>query len=143
MKFISSSYNEETGKSVVIVQHLGKKFKGVAFVHPSDKENASSFAGCEYAEIRATIQALKYERILMKKKADAAIEFVHACECYKNFIKDSKSAKVVYRQLNRRIARVNKLADEINDLYRQLEQKQTKREIIINAVKRYKTKKAK
>jgi N-glycosylase/DNA lyase len=79
----------------------------------------------------------------MKEKADAAIEFVHACECYKGFIKDSKSAKAVYRQLNRRIARVNELADEINDLYKQLEQKQNKRQIIINAVKRYKTKKTK
>ena len=143
MKFISSSYDEETGKSVVVLQHMGKKFKGVAHVHPSDKEIASSFAGCEYAEIRAMIQALKYERRRMKERADAAIEFVHACECYKGFIKDSKSAKAVYRQLNRRIARVNELADEINDLYKQLEQKQNKRQIIINAVKRYKTKKTK
>ena len=143
MKFISSSYDEETGKSVVVLQHMGKKFKGVAHVHPNDREIASSFAGCEYAEIRAMIQALKYERRRMKERADAAIEFVHACECYKGFIKDSKSAKAVYRQLNRRIARVNELADEINDLYKQLEQKQNKRQIIINAVKRYKTKKTK
>lgn len=143
MKFIDSFYDETKGFSRVVVQHLGKKFVGVANVHPEDKDIASSFAGCEYAEIRATIKALKYERKILKDKTDAAIDFVHACECYNNFVKDSKTAKTLYRQLNRRIDRVNKITDEINNLYRQLEQKQHQRKIILNAVKRYKTKKTK
>lgn len=143
MKFIDSYYDESTGKSRVIVQHLGKKFTGAAIVHPDDKENASSYAGCEYAEIRATIKALKYERKILKEKADASIDFLHACECYKDFIKDSKTARVMYRQINRRVARVNEITDQINDLYKELEQKQMRRKIIVNAVKHYKTKKNK
>lgn len=140
MKFISSYYDKENGKSTVVMQHLGRRFLGVAHVHPEDQEIASSYAGCEYAEIRATIKALKYERRILKEKADAAIDFVRACECYKDFSKDSKTAKVIYRQINRRIARVNALADQINDLYKALEKKQTKRQIILNAVKHYRSK---
>lgn len=143
MKFIDSYYNVETGFSEVWIQHLGVKFRGTATIHPEDKENASSYAGCEYAEIRATIKALKYERKILKAKADASIDFLHACECYKDFIKDSKTAKVMYRQVNRRIARVNEITDQINDLYKELEQKQVRRKIIVNAVKHYKTKKNK
>ena len=143
MKFISSYYDEKDGDSMVVIQHLGKKFIGEASVHPDDKEIASSYAGCEYAELRAKIKALKYERKIEKAKADAALDFVHSCECYKNFIRDSKTAKTIYRQLNRRIAKVNKLADEINELYKQIEQKQVKRQIILNAVKHYKSKKTK
>ena len=62
MKFIASYYNKETGKATVIMQHLSKKFVGEAFLNPEEKEKGSEFAGCKYAEIRATIKALKYDR---------------------------------------------------------------------------------
>lgn len=136
MKFISSSYDEETGVSSVTMQHLGKKFTGTAKIHPEEKEKQSAYAGCNYAEIRATIQGLKYERKLAKAKADEAIDFVKSCECYAQFDKDSPSAKAMYRQLNQRIKKVNDLADEINNLYRSLEMFIKRREIILNAMER-------
>ena len=136
MKFIESHYNEETGISTVIMQHLGKKFVGQAKIHPDDKENQSRFAGCEYAEIRAMIKALKNERKIAKNKADMAIDFIKACEGYAKFDKDSDAAKVMYRQLNRRIKKVNDITDEINKLLDDLDRKIHRRAIVTNAIKR-------
>ena len=117
MKFITHSYDEETGLSKVTIQHLGVKFTGYAKVHPTDKDNASELVGGNFAEMKATIKALKYERQLAKQKADEALDFVKAVENYAKFNKDDAAAKSMYRQLNQRIKKVNDLADEINELY--------------------------
>lgn len=142
MKFIKSYYNYETGESKVIMQHLGVKFSGKAQRHPEDELN-SNFIGCEYAEIRAIIKALKYERKLAKMKSDEAIDFVKACECYKDFNKNDPTAKVLYRQLNRRIQKVNNLTDQINVLYRVIENKKINSRIYSSAFKNLKAKKDK
>jgi hypothetical protein len=139
MKFINSSYDPETGLSTVVMQHLGIKFFGSARLHPDDKESASKYGGCIIAELRATISALKYERTIAKQKADEAIDFMKACEGYANFDKDSPTAKVMYRQVNRRIKRVNDITDEINNLIKEVQEQIYKRKIVINAIKRKKT----
>jgi hypothetical protein len=141
MKFISSSYDPEKGTSSVVMQHLGKKFEGTAKIHPDEFERKSEFAGCNYAEIRATIKALKYERQIAKNKSDEALDFVKSCEGYSKFDKDSPSAKAMYRQLNQRIKRVNDLADEINDLYRLLDVSIRRRDIILKAYNKKQSKK--
>lgn len=138
MKFISSSYNPDTGKSEVTMQHLGVKFTGTAQIHPDDWENASSYEGCFIAENRAIILALKYERYLAKKKSDEAIDLLKACEHYANFDKDSPTAKVLYRQVNRRIKKVNDITDKINNIYKALEMHTRARGTVIRAIKRKK-----
>lgn len=138
MKFIDSSYDSETGKSKVIMQHLGVKFVGTAKLHPDDWENASSYEGCFIAEQRAMILALKYERYLAKRKADEAIDFMKACNCYKNFDKESLTAKAMYRQLNQRIKKVNNITDKINELYKVIELHTHARATVLRAIKRKK-----
>ena len=118
MKFIAHSYNEDTGLSIVTIQHLGVKFTGYAKTHPDDVKVASELVGGTFAEMKATIKALKYERKLAKQKADDALDFVKAVENYTKFNKEDAAAKSMYRQLNQRIKKVNDLADEINDLYK-------------------------
>lgn len=138
MKFISSSYNPKTGKSEVIMQHLGVKFKGTAQIHPDDKENASNFAGCYLAELRAKILALRYERYLAKKKSDDAIDFMKSCKNYANFDPESPTAKAMFRQINRRVKKVNDLTDQINDLLNEIDIAIKRRQIVLNAIKRNK-----
>ena len=53
LKLLESSYEE--GVSCSIIQTDIGNFYGYAFVHPEDKEVASTFVGCEVAEYRATI----------------------------------------------------------------------------------------
>ena len=138
MKFISSNYDSKDGESYVVMQHLGKKFYGFANLHPDDKKNASEYAGCGLAELRSTVKALKYERKLAKNKSDEALDFVKACEGYAKFDPESNTAKVMYRQLNRRIKRVNDLTDKINDLLEEIKTFAQRREMIINAMKKKK-----
>ena len=135
MDFRDSYYNKSKGYAHVSVQHLGKVFEGEAWGHPEDKENWSEFAGCSYAETRAMINALKYERTIAKQKADDAIDFLKSCKCYKNFDSESETAKVLYRQINQRVKKVNDLADEINGLYDSLDKAIKRREIVVNALK--------
>lgn len=116
MKFISSSYDKETGISTVTMQHLGVKFKGAAKVHPEEKETASEFIGCHYAEQRATISALKYELELAKNDAKICQNFVKSLECYSKFNKKEESAKSVYKQLNIKLKKVKDLTTAINNL---------------------------
>lgn len=138
MKFISSTYESDCGKSFVEIQHLGVKFFGTAFLHPEDKERESKYAGCTLAELRATVAALKYERKLAKIKSDEALDFVKSCEGYAKFDPESDTAKVMYRQLNRRIKRVNDLTDKINKLLEEIKTFAQRREMIINAMKKTK-----
>ena len=138
MKFIKSCYDPDTGLSFVIMQHLGKKFVGEARLHPEDNENASRYAGCEYAEIRAAIKALKYERKIAKNKADQALDFYKSCIGYANFDPESNTAKVIKRQLNQRIKKVNDITDNINELMEELDKKIHRRAIVTNALKRKK-----
>ena len=139
MKFIDSDYDELTGISCVIMQHLGKKFTGEAYLHPEDTKG-SKYAGCRFAEIRAIIKALKYERALAKNKADMALDFVKSLECYSNFDKNSPEAKLMYRQLNKRIEKVNSLTDRINAAMQDLDLSIKQRDIITNALERKKDK---
>ena len=121
MRFIKADYNSVDGISGVIIEHLGQNFSGFAWVHPDDKENASEFAGCEYAEMRATIQALKYELKLEKKAYKECLNFVKACKCYKKFNEDDDTAKVMYRQLNRRKVKVEILQKRIEMIQEELD----------------------
>lgn len=138
MKFISSSYDPESGISAVTMQHMGVKFTGTAKLNPVEKEKGSKYAGCSYAEMRATILALKYERKIAKKEADACLNFVKSLECYSKFNKEEDSAKSVYRLLNKRIKRVNDITDEINFTMHQLQAAIKNREIVTKAIERKK-----
>lgn len=139
MKFISSDYDENTGISTVVMQHMGKKFVEQAFFHPED-ENPSRYAGCRFAEIRAIIKALKYERAIAKNKADMALDFVKSLECYAGFDKRTPEARLMYRQLNKRIKRVNDLTDRINAAMQDLDISIRQRSIVTKALERKKTK---
>jgi hypothetical protein len=141
MRFIKSEY--DNGHSLVIMEHLHGLFEGFARLHPDDANHASEYAGCAYAETRATIKALKYEHMLAKKDAETCRKFIKSCECYKNWDPESSTAKAAYRQLNRRIRKVNKLADEINNLMKGLEKSIWSRDITLKAIERKQTNQSK
>ena len=133
MKLIRASYYGRL--SAAEIEHCGRIFTGFAKLHPDDELRASKFAGPALAEKRAQIKALKYELKLKKEKCDECRKFVKACETYKNWDKDSPTAKAVYRQLNRRIKEVNKLIDIINDKMDEAVNWDSHRQIVTNALR--------
>ena len=140
MKIISSYFDPETGKSTVEIIHKKRIYKGTAYLHPEDNDYASKYTGCFYAHIRAEIKALKYEYKKEKELCEACRNFIKSCEQYNNFDKNDKTAKVMYRQINRRIKTVNKIADEINKRIELLYTKDKNIKIVRDALKRKKEK---
>lgn len=141
MKLIDCNYDKETGESVVRIEHMKKIFVGTAMVHPDDKEQASSYAGCSFAETRAIIAALKYERRKKIQKCEECRKYLKACEQYKDFDKSSPTARCMYRQLNRRIKQVDNLSEEINELIMSLKASIIKRDLVLKAIAERKSKK--
>ena len=138
MKFIASNYDKETGISTVVIEHMNTTFEGIAKLHPEDENVASEIVGGTYAEIRATIKALKYERKVEKEKCEECRRFLKACECYKDFDKESPTASTLYRQLNKRIDNVNDITQEINELILLLRGSIIKRDCILKALNKSK-----
>ena len=58
-KLIFSKYEESTGVSISVIRCRYGEFTGIARLNPEDRTNASSFVGCEIAERRAVIKALR------------------------------------------------------------------------------------
>lgn len=93
--------------STVIIKLNGFVFKGKAFCHPDDY--FSEFSGCKIAEMRAKRAALKFMLKQKQKEVHKLENFVKAVEGYKEFDKKSKTARCMYRQLNRYHAEVREL----------------------------------
>lgn len=59
---IKADYNENTGVSNVMIDTDLGAFTGQAKLHDEDKDYASKYTGCRYAETRATIKYLKMKQ---------------------------------------------------------------------------------
>lgn len=112
MRFLDSGTVKETGYSTVIIKHKGNEYVGQAKCHPDD--TFSEFTGCRYAQERAEINALKDEWKQKKHDCDECRKYLIAVSQYAGFDKESSTAKAMFRQLNRRIEEVNKLAEMIS-----------------------------
>ena len=112
MRFLDSGTVKETGYSTVVIEHKGNKYVGQAKCHPDD--TFSEFTGCRYAQERAEIKALKDEWKQKKHDCDECRKYLIAVSQYAGFDKESSTAKAMFRQLNRRIKEVNKLAEVIS-----------------------------
>lgn len=111
MKLVYADYKEDCGSSFCVVESdRGYAYFGHARLHPDDAEWASQFTGCRIAELRAELNALKDECQWAKAEYKFYKDFVTSCTQYKNWNPEEKSAKVVFRQLNRRRRAMEKAA---------------------------------
>ena len=62
VRLIKADYNENTGVSNVMIDTDLGAFIGQAKLHDEDKDYASKYTGCRYAETRATIKYLKMKQ---------------------------------------------------------------------------------
>lgn len=67
-KIIKSDYNKETGISYVQISTKYGVFEGISKLHPDDKDIASEFEGCRYAEIRAVLKFLQHSNLILSTK---------------------------------------------------------------------------
>ena len=111
MKFLKSWTFKDERLSQVHIEHKGHIFEGSAMCHPDD--DWSEFTGCKFAELRAILAALKAEYREEKLKLDAIKDFINATSQYKKFDNESGTAKAMYRQYNRRVKKLEELAEDI------------------------------
>ena len=136
MKLVNSFFYKDSGISICEVKYKGELYDGKARLHPEDADLASKYTGCRYAELRAEIKALKAEYKEEKAACEECRKFVKACTQYKNFDNESPTAKAMFRQLNRRIKRVNDLADKINQKMMDLDMAIKQKDIVHKALER-------
>lgn len=132
---IDSHYDEATGVSVVVIEYKGKRYNAHSTLAEEDRPFASNLTGCRYAYEKAIIKALKAERLEAIEKCEEVRKFVKALQHYKNFDKESPTAKCMFRQLNRRVNEVNKLTLIIDKKIFGLHQDFAKQNIVNNAIK--------
>lgn len=128
---VNSEYNKNTGTANVVVRGKhGDIGSGKARLHEEDREYGSELVGCGIAHARARINLKKKRYQRLKAECEANRKFVQTVMSYKNFDKTSDTAKCIFKQMNAKIAEVNRLATEISNDMTELEASITKREYL-------------
>lgn len=99
IKTIASDYNEDTGLSkVTLATDLGE-FTGYSKLHPEDKEIASHYAGCRYAEMRAGIKYMKAKARIVKYQLEPLNRIYKSLIQMNSFDNDNKGAKMLEKEI--------------------------------------------
>ena len=99
MKTIASEYDETTGISKVTVATDLGEITGYASLHPDDREIASNFAGCRYAEMRAGIEYMKKKIRIAKYQLEPLKKIYNSLIIKKNCNMNSKGIKLLEKEI--------------------------------------------
>lgn len=140
IKTKNTSYDENTGISKAwIATDLGDFF-GEAKLSPEDKDIASSFAGCEYAEIRAILKYAKFKIKILKYQLDPLLKIKQDYE-RTNFSKKCSIPNPAIIMINKQIERLQNNLSTITSNMNNLQSKlntdmNTRREIVEHILKK-------
>jgi len=99
MKTIESEYNEKTGVSKVTVATDLGLITAYAYLHPDDRDIASSFAGCRYAEMRAGIKYMKEKVKISKYQLEPLKRIYNDLSQKKYYNKNNNGAKMLEKEI--------------------------------------------
>lgn len=101
MKFnlVESHYNSDLGHSIVTIKTKYGNFTGTSQLYDEDKEIASSFRGCQYAEIKAIRQAYKAEIKEIDLKIKTLKDFEKVLKNMKKYNENSFEAKRLRKEI--------------------------------------------
>ena len=74
IKVLYANYDEDTGKSIVTIATDIGQFTGSSQLAEEDKDIASRYAGCEFAEMRAHIKYWKAKKFIYEQRMKALID---------------------------------------------------------------------
>lgn len=115
---IDTGYLEFSGTSIAIVRKGQNTFTATVALHDEDRDVASSFAGCQFAEIKAIIKGLKYD-LAERRKELRTLEIL-----YKDIInlrdfaalKHSQPVRFIRKQIKIKTAAVLAAKQAVEDL---------------------------
>ena len=104
IKMIKSNFDEITGISEVTIATDIGEFSGTSKLHDEDRNISSSFAGCQYAEMRAVIKYMKRKMHDLDMQIKGLTDFQSSLKCRKDYnhisIENSKTRRRIY-ELNK------------------------------------------
>lgn len=112
---VYAKYNPETGLSKVWIKNKYGIFMGKSRLHPDDKEFASEYIGCHFAEMKATINAYK------KKKQDLQLRLKELNYFYE-ILKSTKYTNLDSIEVRKLRKRIYILEKEIEQVEKEIEQ---------------------
>ena len=117
-KLIFSKYEESTGVSISVIRCRYGEFTGIARLNPEDRANASSFVGCEIAERRAVIKALKAqlrEVKAMQKAVKMIIQDLEKSKTYQKHSIENRRLRKSYWLYQKQILDIKKNISDIEE----------------------------
>ena len=134
IKMIKSNFDEITGISEVTIATDIGEFSGTSKLHDEDRNISSSFAGCQYAEMRAVIKYMKRKMHDLDMQIKGLTDFQSSLKCRKDYnhisIENSKARRRIY-ELNRQKEIWEK---RMNSLYERMLRNMEQREKVIEKI---------
>lgn len=134
IKMIKSNFDEITGISEVTIATDIGEFSGTSKLHDEDRNISSSFAGCQYAEIRAIIKYMKRKMHDLDMQIKGLTDFQSSLKCRKDYnhisIENSKARRRIY-ELNKQKEIWEK---RMNSLYERMLRNMEQREKVIEKI---------
>ena len=134
IKMIKSNFDEITGISEVTIATDIGEFSGTSKLHDEDRNISSSFAGCQYAEMRAVIKYIKRKMHDLDMQIKGLTDFQSSLKCRKDYnhisIENSKARRRIY-ELNKQKEIWKK---RMNSLYERMLRNMEQREKVIEKI---------
>ena len=134
IKMIKSNFDEITGISEVTIATDIGEFSGTSKLHDEDRNISSSFAGCQYAEMRAVIKYMKRKMHDLDMQIKGLTDFHSSLKCRKDYnhisIENSKARRRIY-ELNKQKEIWEK---RMNSLYERMLRNMEQREKVIEKI---------
>lgn len=134
IKMIKSNFDEITGISEVTIATDIGEFSGTSKLHNEDRSISSSFAGCQYAEMRAVIKYMKRKMHDLDMQIKGLTDFQSSLKCRKDYnhisIENSKARRRIY-ELNKQKEIWEK---RMNSLYERMLRNMEQREKVIEKI---------
>jgi hypothetical protein len=130
-KIIYSEYNPETGDSIVVIHNKLGEFYGTASLHPEDKDIASSFVGCRYAEVRAHISCEQYKKEMIDIQIKALKDFENILKGRWNYNEDSMETRRLRKRMHELKAERKKISEKIAALKKALRASMDERDAFV------------
>lgn len=134
IKMIKSNFDEITGISEVTIATDIGEFSGTSKLHYEDRNISSSFAGCQYAEMRAVIKYIKRKMHDLDMQIKGLTDFQSNLQCRKDYnhisIENSKARRRIY-ELNKQKEIWKK---RMNSLYERMLRNMEQREKVIEKI---------
>lgn len=135
IKMIKSNFDEITGISEVTIATDIGEFSGISKLHDEDRNISSSFAGCQYAEMKAIIKYMKYKVKIINERIKGLDNCRKTLENKKNYNHNSDENRTIRKQIYILNKQKQELKNKIFSLHNRMMRNMEQREKIINKIK--------